>query len=460
MLSKRDRRTLSRLIEADGASFKELVTLARLDPARAFRGADLRGIDFGSIDLAGYDFSDADLTGASLAQASTAGATFASAIVEDVRWPTHPPRKSDQAGYLSALQEEALKNMIQDLDARSRALALMPTGTGRSGVLETIIAYTLDRGMRGVLLVNTAAERDQFIQRLRTRLGAGVVAAARDADRHQDVRLIVQNTTFRDFRMGAFPGPLGREYPPHLDLLRGGCLFTTSIEKVEQFMQSGLDEYEPKLVATVDNLPVGADRPERHRLLSRARRYFKRPSFMVEAEQAVELGLLAPVRIVAPPTLIYKYGDAMRSVRRGSDDIYRALGSLAKDLGMLFDRLKEQNLFVLCRDSAHADLLAHRLIEGSALAEPVRITRLGARWDVHGDAPKSAGIVIAPASNQAMIAAREHPRVAVLAPLNPSRAQDLAYRPARLADEDAVIFDLVDAFSGFPGRDLHHPVFN
>ena len=60
---------LRRIIEvryATTTSFVELVQITALDPASAFRDANLRGVAFGTDDLSGFDFSGADLTGADL----------------------------------------------------------------------------------------------------------------------------------------------------------------------------------------------------------------------------------------------------------------------------------------------------------------------------------------------------------------------------------------------------------
>src|SRR4051794_32079980 len=69
-LSRADLGTIVAVIDAQTDSFVILASLAGLDSALDFRGADLRGIAFGTDDLTGFDFSGADLTGADLSRAA------------------------------------------------------------------------------------------------------------------------------------------------------------------------------------------------------------------------------------------------------------------------------------------------------------------------------------------------------------------------------------------------------
>ncbi|MCC5993972.1 MAG: pentapeptide repeat-containing protein [Rhodobacteraceae bacterium] len=64
---------LARMFSTHGCDFAALARAAGLDPARDFRGADLRGVDFGTSDLGGFDFSGADLSGCNLSQAKLDG---------------------------------------------------------------------------------------------------------------------------------------------------------------------------------------------------------------------------------------------------------------------------------------------------------------------------------------------------------------------------------------------------
>ncbi len=60
---------LTAMVSTPGCDFATLARAAGLDPARDFRGADLRGVDFGASDLSGFDFSGADLSGCNLSRA-------------------------------------------------------------------------------------------------------------------------------------------------------------------------------------------------------------------------------------------------------------------------------------------------------------------------------------------------------------------------------------------------------
>ena len=50
-------------LEAETDDFAELAKMSGLDPAKAYRYADLRDCDFSSSDLSGFDFTGADLRG-------------------------------------------------------------------------------------------------------------------------------------------------------------------------------------------------------------------------------------------------------------------------------------------------------------------------------------------------------------------------------------------------------------
>lgn len=121
-LSRSERATLAALAAADGSTFTELVRIAKLDPAKAFRDADLSGIDFAGCDLSGYDFSGADLTGSSFRHASTDGAIFKRAKTAGTAWPNgHGPR---HARIASAARHLALRpHQVAIVDAVIKALS-------------------------------------------------------------------------------------------------------------------------------------------------------------------------------------------------------------------------------------------------------------------------------------------------------------------------------------------------
>lgn len=57
-----DKALMKALMDAETENFVELGALVGLDPAKDYRFADLRGVDFSDCDLRGFDFTGADLT--------------------------------------------------------------------------------------------------------------------------------------------------------------------------------------------------------------------------------------------------------------------------------------------------------------------------------------------------------------------------------------------------------------
>jgi formylglycine-generating enzyme required for sulfatase activity len=88
-LSRKDRATLARMLSAETTDFRELVTLIGLNTGTALRGADLRGIDFGTTDLSGLDLTMADVSGSDLSR--TTGLDPAMPLVTDATTRL-PPR--------------------------------------------------------------------------------------------------------------------------------------------------------------------------------------------------------------------------------------------------------------------------------------------------------------------------------------------------------------------------------
>lgn len=70
-------------------SFVAMTNLAGLDPSTAFRGADLRNVDFGTDDLTGFDFSFSMLHGANLSLATgLSNADFSGCLTDATTlWP-------------------------------------------------------------------------------------------------------------------------------------------------------------------------------------------------------------------------------------------------------------------------------------------------------------------------------------------------------------------------------------
>ena len=87
-LTRDDLRRLAAVAHARGLGFVELVGLAELDPATAFRGAVIQGADLRGQDLAGFDFSGAifvrcDLTGADLSRTTGVTARMLDGAIHD-----------------------------------------------------------------------------------------------------------------------------------------------------------------------------------------------------------------------------------------------------------------------------------------------------------------------------------------------------------------------------------------
>lgn len=63
-LSDAAKTAVTRVLDSESTNFGNLVRVAGLNPARDFRNADLRDVNFTDTDLRGYDFTGADLRGA------------------------------------------------------------------------------------------------------------------------------------------------------------------------------------------------------------------------------------------------------------------------------------------------------------------------------------------------------------------------------------------------------------
>lgn len=450
-LSKRERDILKRLVASDGASFAKLVELAGLNPTCAFRGADMRGVAFGETDLAGFDFTGADLSGASLEHARIVGAIFTHALTADVRWPA-PLASELKPIQLSAMQSEAITRMIGDLESKRRAIALMPTGTGRGQVLEEVIVNTIDRHARGILLVDTAAERDQFAHRLRARLGHVRIWTTKEASPLPRDGLLVHNTSYRDFQ-----GPRLPELIAHF--AAQGCVFTTSVEKINQLMRSEELLLKESLIATVDVSPIDADRPDRRRLAARVRRLFGAASFVCEIEEAVDRKLLQPTDLIAHFDIIRRSRETLRRPDLSAEHLYTLIRPVAERLLQIYRDERFESLLVLCRDDQHAEALS-RSLKFDIGFHPDNITPLGIRWkreQLPIELARWRGIIVAPISRQSIQTAQQHPWVVVATPLGVARAQDLAFRPVPHLPSEfprPQVHDLADAFDGFTGRDF------
>jgi uncharacterized protein YjbI with pentapeptide repeats len=89
----RRHRLINILAKPEEDDFATLVHMSGLDPAQAFRGADLRKVDFGAANLFGFDVSGADLREANLTCAQgLEGLRYNDATRwPDGWWPPRPP---------------------------------------------------------------------------------------------------------------------------------------------------------------------------------------------------------------------------------------------------------------------------------------------------------------------------------------------------------------------------------
>ena len=448
MLTNEECLTLKALAEADDATFTDLVKIARLDPARAFRGADLHGVDFGDADLYGYDFTEADLSGANFERASIRGANFTHCQTDGTRWPRAMIEVKPLTHELTDMQQEAVISMLSDLMSTRRAIVLMPIGTGRAVVLEEAICRSIrhESCKPALLIVNTVAEREQFAHSLGQRLGSDAVAMARVIEELPlSGGLTVCNAGFRDLSLGV-SGRLR-------ELFRGfGAIFTTSLEKVAQIERASGNNLESIRVATVDSLPVDVNRPDRRQFMARMHRLFGEPSYVCSVERAIQVGLLEPARILRLPMHAWKHPQQLRPGRRATYLSYEYTRSLAEEIVEIAGNSEVPSLLVLSSDNEQLDMLQD-ILSKRRHPIPRKVTRLVGRWDperLPEPVEQLPGIILTQLSRKALEAARRHAHVAVISPLAVLRAQELAYRPRGVVTSgDATLYDFADAFAGF-----------
>jgi Uncharacterized low-complexity proteins len=98
---------------ARNASFVQLVEISGLDPTKAFRFANLSGVDLRGQDLRGFDFTGADLRAALLDPTSLGGAVITDALLDPV---FHQAEQLDPPlGDLEQLSEGALARMLRSM---------------------------------------------------------------------------------------------------------------------------------------------------------------------------------------------------------------------------------------------------------------------------------------------------------------------------------------------------------
>lgn len=452
MISRADENVLIAIAEADGASFTELVEIAGLDPGTSFRGADLRDVDFGTCNLAGYDFTEANLTGASFRQAEIAGASFDDAVLVDVIWPqvrTSRSRRPDSP-KLHGVQIEAVELMLEDIYSRRRAIAMMPTGSGRNAVIEEVIATIMKPGERALLVVSSAVERDMMVAQLEKRLrDVPIITLGKAGTRRYPHGLAVHNSS-------AF----GTSFSMLFEMLdwhgRIDAIFATSTERLQQVLNTAQVENRDLLIAAVD-IPLSdyGRREDRKRLETRIAKIFGRASFILSIDQLIVQGTLRPARIIAPFP-VHPPLPKRRPYFAGSNDatsselIYRMEPHIdalheACEIGGLDD------VFVLCADDQQARVA--EILLNNRYDSPTLARRVGQRWSATQIAETvryRGGFVISPVTRQAIDAARLSDHVAVLTELKMEYAQDIAFRPLRPDERQPLILDFSETFSSFP----------
>ncbi|MGZ8284291.1 MAG: pentapeptide repeat-containing protein [Allosphingosinicella sp.] len=166
---------LRNLINAKGASFVELVEIAKLNPAIDFVEANLVGVDFASADLSKFNFERANLNQADLRGCVLSKTILTGATTQGARWSDHtihdapqtqspppapppsPTPQREQQGLLdrvvaaNASGNEKVLVVMEALNARYRASIQLLELDGRAGAHYLIV-------------LNTPTECSQFLR--------------------------------------------------------------------------------------------------------------------------------------------------------------------------------------------------------------------------------------------------------------------------------------------------------
>lgn len=450
MLTDEQRKRLAALANAQDMRFTVLVELAGLDPARSFRGADLRGVDFAGCNLAGYDFSDADLTGASFRRAALSGLRHDRARLDDVRWPQQRDTTPRYRNRLAGRQMEAAAAMIRDLAQRGKALAIMPTGSGRLGVLEEVIATTFDGpDARAILIVSSAVERDIVTHRLRKRLPHLSIGSLKEL---QAIHATSGILVLSQFGMGARLGdPLrGTPWEDHVE-----AIYSTSTERLARGLGS-LPYADHVRLAATDAALFEFGRSDIRQQAGRVRKIFGQPSYELTMQQVLDSGDLVPARLVVPypgqEHLLLRRAFPFGRYDERDEEHYRRLDSATEALLEVRDALRFPSALVLCGDDRQARRVRDYLTSfwrGSGQMSPV-----GQRWsapDIERSLEEMEGLLVSPVTRQSVDAAGRVQCVALLTDLKLEYAQDVAFR--RWAPSNPgkpLVLDMAGALRGFP----------
>ena len=130
---------VTRIVGAETNDFEELTKMAGLDPAKDFRGADLRGVDFGKADLTGYDFSGADLRGANFSDAKIEAAILTGSLLGG---ETAPPSFVQAANHAYGPFHRVASTTQTEQDAlKQKEMGQILGRAGRGSSVLTVKAY-------------------------------------------------------------------------------------------------------------------------------------------------------------------------------------------------------------------------------------------------------------------------------------------------------------------------------
>lgn len=452
MIDDAEKQTLLAIAAAEGANFVELAKIAGLDPRNAFRGADLRDVDFQGCDLNGFDFTDADLSGATFEGACLKGAVFSKPPPMASRISTsssggEPDRHAEPVA-LTIHQQQLLDLMREALDERGRALALMPTGTGRSAVMVELIAQSAPENGRTAVIVTSAAERIQIIYLLRERMPGQNVISSRDARETPGwTGIVVHSASVYD---NGFKH-LSEVTFDHIDLV-----FSTSLERLQRFIRTTEDRLGFVRMAVFETplIDIGSrDFARQNRLV---RELFDKPTIEYRIEGALKAGQLIQAKIVQPDVpapIPAGRGMFTSAPRPAPEELLYQLQPVTSELVDILSSMRPRSLLVLCRDAAHAKAIHSLLCD--AFTNPEGIRSSSPRWSaekIRSELISNGGILVAPLSRQSIDAARLLSNVAVFTPMRLALAQELAFRPAMAFSETTVplVIDFAGAFTGFP----------
>lgn len=439
MLNNKDRTTLLRLVNAENASFADLTRIAGLNPQKAFQGADLRGVDFGSSDLAGYDFTDADLTGASFKDAAIDGAVFEGAALTRVTWPRRISNTPDWVEpQARPHQMAAIEQMKLSLEVRNRAIALMPAGTGTSFVLRKLIEHARNsrRHYRSLLVVRNAATRDFFVDSLR-RVDFAVSIdhdVTEDGSFHE---VLILNGSSYIYDRTKFRSTVNKFGPFN-------AIFTDSVDFLD-YLSPWIEGRDKTWVVTIDNPPPDAHHPASKKISSAIGKYFVDVAYRLDAQEAVSLGILHAARLIdITPQFSLSSGR--------TEDNPELLRARIHNLSVSLAKLNYPPILVNCRDQKQAKFLHDTIKSNSDAVNQLHVHTIRYKntdGNIDDKLNHRRSIVLSPSSYITAGLVSSTAYFAALTPLKHHVAQMIAYRHMRSKPEP-VVLDVSGSFRGFP----------